>query len=155
MYPVQAYLYVKPEGIEGIEHGIYYYHPVRHNLLFITPQVQLEKEVFGIVNQRTFEQAAFALFLIGQMRAIEPLYAELSRDFCLIEAGEIVQLLEMSASSYQIGLCQIGGISFQQIEHLFALEEGCVHLHSLLGGALDVKFQDAATEQEEWEEITF
>jgi pyochelin synthetase len=158
LYPVQIYVYVKPEGIQGIDTGIYYYHPVHHRLSVITPDVQLEQGVFGFINQHVFDQAAFALFLIGQMKAIEPMYAELSRDFCLIEAGLITQLLEMSATSHHIALCQTGGIGFKKIEHLFALEEGCLYLHSLLGGARDIALQErhssTIAEGEDWEEIT-
>ncbi len=158
LYPVQVYVYVKPRGIEGIDSGIYYYHPVKHHLSLIAPNVQLEQEVFGLVNQQVFDQAAFALFLVGQLRAIEPMYAESSRDFCLIEAGLITQLLEMSAPAHQIALCQMGGIGFKKIEHLFALEEGWIYLHSLLGGAMDIPLQEKqlsiVVEGNDWEEIT-
>ena len=158
LYPVQIYTYVKSGGVEGVDRGIYYYHPVDHNLALITSNVQLDRDVFGLTNQHLFDQAAFALFLIGQMKAIEPMYGELSRDFCLIEAGLITQLLETSAPPHQIALCQIGGIGFKEIEHLFALEEGCIYLHSLLGGLLDVALQErpisAIAGENDWEEGT-
>jgi amino acid adenylation domain-containing protein len=158
LYPVQIYTYVKSGGVEGVDRGIYYYHPVDHNLALITSNVQLDRDVFGLTNQHLFDQAAFALFLIGQMKAIEPMYGELSRDFCLIEAGLITQLLETSAPPHQIALCQIGGIGFKEIEHLFALEEGCIYLHSLLGGVLDVALQErpisAIAGENDWEEGT-
>ncbi len=158
LYPVQVYTYIKSRGVEGIDGGIYYYHPVDHNLTLITPDVQLDRDIFGLTNQSMFDQAAFALFLIGQMKAIEPMYGELSRDFCLIEAGLITQLLETSALSYQIALCQTGGIGFSKVEHLFSLEEGCIYLHSLLGGALDTALQErpysAIAGGNDWEEGT-
>jgi pyochelin synthetase len=158
LYPVQIYAYVKSRGVEGIDRGIYYYHPVDHNLTLITPHVQLDRNVFGLTNQHIFDQAAFAIFLIGQMKAIEPMYGELSRDFCLIEAGLITQLLETSAPPHQIALCQIGRIGFGEIEHLFSLEEGCIYLHSLLGGALDIASQEmlysTIAEQNDWDEGT-
>jgi SagB-type dehydrogenase family enzyme len=158
LYPIQTYVYVKPGGIEGVDTGIYYYHPVDHHLSLITPNGQLDQEVFGLPNQHLFDQAAFALFLIGQKKAIEPMYGELSRDFCLIEAGLITQLLETSAPSHQIALCQTGGVGFKEIEHLFALEEGCTYLHGLLGGAMDVGLQErqlsTIAEGNNWEEGT-
>ncbi len=158
MYPVQVYTYIKSRGVEGIDRGIYYYHPADHNLELITPDVQIDRDVFGLINQSTFDQAAFALFLIGQMKAIEPMYGELSRDFCLIEAGLITQLLETSAPSHQIALCQTGGIGFSEIKHLFSLEEGGIYLHCLLGGALDPALHErpysAIAGGNDWEEGT-
>lgn len=53
----------------------------------------------------------------------------------------MAQLLEMSAPSCGMGLCQIGGLEFQRIRHLFALDEDHVLVHSLLGGLVDTQQQ--------------
>jgi SagB-type dehydrogenase family enzyme len=158
LYPVQIYVYVKSGGVENVDKGVYYYHPVDHNLALIMPNAQLDRNVFGFINKDIFDQAAFALFLVGQMKAIEPMYGELSRDFCLIEAGLITQLLETSAPAHQIALCQIGGIGFSKIEHLFSLEKGYTYLHCLLGGVLDIASQETLysviAKENAWEEGT-
>jgi acyl carrier protein len=46
------------------------------------------------------------------------------------------QLLETFAPNHQIGLCQIGGLDFQPMRHLFDLEESHIYLHCLLGGPI-------------------
>ena len=86
-----------------------------------------------------FDEAAFALFLIAQLGAIVPMYRERSLHYASIEAGLMAQLLEMSAPAYGIGLCQIGTLEFQRIRHFFALDEGHVLVHSLLGGSIDTQ----------------
>jgi epothilone synthetase B len=88
-------------------------------------------------NQVIFDAAAFALFLVSRMDAITPLYGEWARDFCMLEAGLMTQLLETSAPAYQIGLCQVGGFDFEFLRHWFALQESHVYLHSLLGGPIE------------------
>jgi SagB-type dehydrogenase family enzyme len=138
-----VYLYSKPERIEGLEGGIYYYNPVRHSLALVTSNAQVDPSLFGLVNYQTFQSAAFALFLIGQLHAIEPLYGELSRDFCMLEAGLMTQLLETTAPGNHIALCQIGGVAFEKVQKLFALEKGALYLHCLLGGALDEAQENA------------
>jgi hypothetical protein len=65
------------------------------------------------------------------------MYGERSRDFSLIEAGLISQLLETEAASRGVGLCQIGGLEFDRLRPLLALGEGHALLHSLVGGPLD------------------
>ncbi len=142
LYPVQTYFYIRPGGIEGVDAGIYYYHPVKHHLSLITPAGQLNSNIFEPTHQDAFNQAAFAVFLIGQLKAIEPIYGNSSRDFCLLEAGSIIQLLQTSASSQQMALSQIGSIDFEKIRHGFALEEECIYLHGLLGGAVNVESQE-------------
>jgi hypothetical protein len=101
--------------------------------------------VHALINRPVFDQAAFSIFLVAQMKAIAPVYAERARDFALIEAGLITQLLEASASRHRIGLCQIGLVDFDAIRDLFQLEESHLFLHSLLGGAI-------APATEAWEE---
>jgi hypothetical protein len=57
--------------------------------------------------------------------------------FAALEAGAIAQLLEQSALQHQIGLCQIGLLNFDRIRPLFALDENCRLVHSLLGGLIE------------------
>ncbi|MUG92221.1 amino acid adenylation domain-containing protein [Scytonema sp. UIC 10036] len=134
LYPVQIYLYIKPERVEGLAGGTYYYHPQQHRLILLSAGAKINGNIHGLTNRTTFDESAFSLFLIAQLNAITPMYGNKARDFCLIEAGLISQLLETSAPNYKIGLCQIGGFDFERVRHLFALDESHEYLYSLLGG---------------------
>jgi amino acid adenylation domain-containing protein/non-ribosomal peptide synthase protein (TIGR01720 family) len=136
-YAVQTYLYVKPGGVEGISAGIYYYHPLADDVVPVAPEARIEEDVHFFQNRAIFDGSAFSLFLICQLGAIAPLYGRKSRDYALIETGLMAQLLEMSAPTYQIGLCQIGDLDFDKIRHLFVLEESHILLHSFVGGPVD------------------
>jgi amino acid adenylation domain-containing protein len=137
LYPVQTYLYVKPDRVEDVSAGTYYYHPGSHRLLNLSGDARVDRSDFP-KNQAIFDESAFAVFLIGQLDAISPMYGKHARDFCMIEAGLMCQLLETSAPANQIGLCQIGGLNFQPFRHLFALEESHIYLHCLLGGRISI-----------------
>jgi SagB-type dehydrogenase family enzyme len=134
LYPVQAYVHVRPRQVANLAAGTYYYHPVDHCLLPLTLDVDLDRAVHAVINRPVFDQASFSIFLVAQMSAIAPVYAERARDFALIEAGLITQLLEESAAHHHIGLCQIGLVDFDAIRDLFLLEESHLFLHALLGG---------------------
>jgi nitroreductase len=60
--------------------------------------------------------------------------ALLARDFCLIEAGAILQLLMLAAPAHAIGLCPIGRMEFEPVASALGLEETDFLAHSLLGG---------------------
>lgn len=156
LYPVQPYMYIKPNSVEGISGGTYYYHPVEHQLIAIQLNTEIDRRMHGFQNQLIFDESAFSIFLIGQLAAIAPLYGELSRDFCLIEAGLMSQVLEMSASKYQIGLCQIGTCNFDLVQNLFGLEDSHIYLYCLLGGAIDFQVEEldfnSVTTINDWEE---
>lgn len=134
LYPVQTYLYVKPDRIAGVAPGIYYYHPAEHALILLSPGVLIDQQVHGAPNQRIFASSAFSVFLIGDLSAVEPLYPEQARDFCLLEAGCMLQLMMTTAPDHELGLCPIGGLDFDQIRSLFALDPRHVLLHSICGG---------------------
>ncbi|HEX8112636.1 MAG TPA: SagB/ThcOx family dehydrogenase [Kofleriaceae bacterium] len=135
-YPVQTYLYVKPGRVDQLAPGTWYYHPVEHRLLSIRPEVRIESKVHYFENRSIFESSAFSIFFIGRMDAIAPLYGDKSRDFGLIEAGLMTQILELAATSAGIGLCQIGDMQFERVRDMFLLAPNDILLHSLLGGPL-------------------
>jgi SagB-type dehydrogenase family enzyme len=147
LYPVQTYLHVQPDRIEGMRPGIYYYHPVLHGLALLTPDAALDPAIHeAFVNQPTFREAAFSIFLIARTAAIAPLYGEHGLRFATLEAGLISELLELSAPASQIGLCQIGTLDFDRVRPMFALEESDELIHSLVGGRID-----SSSEHEEGE----
>jgi amino acid adenylation domain-containing protein len=135
LYPVQTYLYIKSDRVEGLAGGSYIYDAANHTLLPLSPNSQIPSAEFQ-GSQAIFDQSAFALFFVGKLKSIAPMYGEMAREFCLIEAGSMCQLLETSAPSHRIGLCQIGGLDFQPIRDLFDLEESHIYLHCLLGGPI-------------------
>jgi SagB-type dehydrogenase family enzyme len=137
LYPVQAYVWIRPGRVEGLPGGAWYYHPEEHALVPLAPGAALAGEIHAPVNRPIFEGAAFSLFLVGQLRAIAPLYGDVSRDFCLLEAGYMSQLLMTEAAHHGIGLCPVGGYDAGPVRDLLRLDEGHVPLHSLLGGPID------------------
>ena len=137
LYPVQTYICVKPGRVEGLASGVYYYHPHNHRLVLLAPDAQVDGSVHVPTNRALFDSAAFSIFLIGQLNAIRPMYGEYSQHYATLEAGLMTQLLEMSASAHDIGLCQTGGVDFPRIRQLFDLDETHVFLHSLAGGGID------------------
>jgi SagB-type dehydrogenase family enzyme len=136
LYPVQAYIYIKPGRVKDLASGMYYYHPVKHHLVLLSEINEIDGAFYG-ENQAIFDKAAFSLFLIGQMTAITPMYGELSRDFCLIEAGYISHLLMESSVEQNIGLCPIGYVELEKFRDLLCLETSHVLLHSFVGGRIN------------------
>jgi amino acid adenylation domain-containing protein len=137
LYPVQVYLYVKPDCVEGVPPGTYYHDPLHHRLVSICGEARIDDTSFDITNRPVFDQAAFGLFLVGQLNAITPMYGELARDFCKFEAGVISHLLESAAPDNLIGLCQIGNVPFDDLRTMFDLGAEHLYLHCLLGGRIE------------------
>ncbi|BCJ65767.1 non-ribosomal peptide synthetase [Polymorphospora rubra] len=135
-YPVQTYLYVKPGRITGVPGGAYYHDPVPHRLVALGDDRELSPDAYDyFVNRPVFESAAFALFLVAQGAAIDPLYPEQGRAFCDIEAGAMAQLLTMAAADHGLGLCGIGALEAAELGALFDLDPTHRLVYSLVGGS--------------------
>ncbi|NWB26688.1 amino acid adenylation domain-containing protein [Pseudomonas gingeri] len=135
LYPLQAYLYIKPGRVHGVPGGAFYYDPVQHRLQAFGEASRLDPDTYDyFVNRPVYEDAAFALFLIADLAAIRPLYGERSRDFCRIEAGAMAQLLTMTAVEQGLGLCGMGSIDEQSLPALFDLGPSHQLVYSLVGG---------------------
>jgi len=139
LYPVQAYLYVKPGLVEGVDGGYYYYQPAGHELEPLDSGVALSAAIFTASEQPIWAQAGFALFLVAHLDAVEPLYGrQLAEQFCLLEAGYIGQLLMTEAPAWQIGLCPVATFAEDATLHAqLGLSERQSVLHAFLGGAID------------------
>ena len=137
LYPVQVYVYVKPGMVAGVAPGGYYYDRARHVLAPLSPGMEIEREAWAAINRPVFDGAAFALFLVARMRAIAPMYGANARDFCLLEAGYMSQLLMSGAAGGAIGLCPIGGLAFGAVAGELGLDADHLLVHTLLGGRVD------------------
>jgi amino acid adenylation domain-containing protein len=134
-YPVQTYLYVKPDRVAGVPGGAYYYDPGAHQLVAVGPGRTLSPDAYDyFVNRPVFDAAAFALFLVADLAAIEPLYGSESLGFCQIEAGSMAQLLTMAASGQGLGLCGIGSVERSELDPLLELSPTHQLIYSMVGG---------------------
>eukprot|EP01121_Diplochlamys_sp_Union-15-3_P020310 TRINITY_DN78_c0_g1_i3.p1 TRINITY_DN78_c0_g1~~TRINITY_DN78_c0_g1_i3.p1 ORF type:complete len:158 (-),score=17.13 TRINITY_DN78_c0_g1_i3:241-714(-) len=81
LYPVQTYIYVKPKTVTDVSAGIYYYHPKEHMLYLLSQSQDLEKQLVSKEQQ----ESSFIIFLIAQLKAMEPLYPTNAKDMCFLE----------------------------------------------------------------------
>ncbi|WP_175439954.1 non-ribosomal peptide synthetase [Micromonospora nigra] len=135
-YSVQTYVLVKTGRVDGVPGGAYYHDPATHRLVVLGRDRELSADAFDyFVNRPVFEAAAFALFLVAQRAAIEPLYQEQSPTFTAIEAGAMAQLLTMAAPDHGLGLCGIGTLDTAELAALFDLEPSHRLVYALVGGS--------------------
>lgn len=136
LYPVQTYLYVKAGKVEGLEEGLYYYHPVQHSLLLVDSNVRISGELFAAVNQAIYASASVALFMVANLDVLESHYGENATPLVILEAGAMSHLLEERAAYEKLGACQIGGFAFEHVRDAFNLNFKHQYLHCLLMGPM-------------------
>ncbi|MBT5414367.1 MAG: amino acid adenylation domain-containing protein, partial [Rhodospirillaceae bacterium] len=135
LYPVQAYLSVRPGRVEGLAGGLYYLDPDRRSLVQLSDRPAAE-DIHGPYNRGFVSDSAFDLFLAADPGVVAKLYPDQARDFCLLEAGAMSQLLQDRAPPCGLGLCAIGSVEFDGLRRDLGLGEENILLHALVGGAI-------------------
>lgn len=133
LYPVRTYVCIKPGAVGGIPPGTYYYHPVEHQLHAVSDNVP-DSSIHLEHNRCLADSSGFLIVLAAHLPAIEPVYGELARDYCLLEAGYIGQLLTMRAGAFGIGLCPIGDLDRRHLADALRLDRHEEVIHALAGG---------------------
>ena len=109
LYPVQVYIEL-PLSIGSISPGLYYHNPDTHSLDFVDDCVS----------------SNIRLHFVGRSAAIAPLYGKtLGNQFCILETGYIVGLLEQETERLGLKLLKVGRHSLG--EYRFQLDEYDTH----------------------------
>ncbi|MCO1593982.1 amino acid adenylation domain-containing protein [Micromonospora sp. RHAY321] len=133
-YAVQTYLYVKPNGLDGLDGGVYHYRPDRHALERVSDGAGLDRSLHFYYNRPVYDDAGFELYLIGQTRGIAPLYRQDADRYLAVEAGHITQLLMMAQGELGVSLCPVGALAFERLRPALGADDGHRFLLSLLAG---------------------
>ncbi|WP_414939901.1 amino acid adenylation domain-containing protein [Amycolatopsis sp. cmx-11-51] len=135
IYGVQVHLHVRPERVDGIRGGVYFYHPEAHDLIPQVLGIDLDTGLhLGSVNRPLIESAAFTVFLVADPADSAPLYGTDAEPLAMLDAGYVGHLLYQTAAEMGLALCPVHGIDFDAMRWLLAGGERLVLLHTLLGG---------------------
>lgn len=136
LYPVQVYLYLKPEAVSGLRAGIYRYHPLDHALTLVNACV-LPDDIHWGYNRAFSNAAPMYLYLVADLTVIEAQYGDLARQMCALEAGAMGQILRQAADTSEIGICPVGDISFERTADAFRLHEKQHLMLAMVAGHID------------------
>jgi polyketide synthase PksN len=85
-----------------------------------------------------YDAAAFAIFFVAQLAALQPVYSILSPALSTLDAGYMGQLLMSRQMKFNIGLCPVAGIDFERMRPVFKLDDSHLFIHCLLGGPVSM-----------------
>ncbi|MCC6082866.1 SagB/ThcOx family dehydrogenase [Bacillus thuringiensis] len=134
LYPIDIFIYIKKNRVDGVRRGLYYYHPVSHSIYLVDDMALITKDVHFYNNKNIFESSAFSIFMIYNSESSMAKYGGNAYSYALIEAGIITATLTSVAEHQGIGLCSIGDLHFDKVKKNFKLQRNQVLLHVIEGG---------------------
>ncbi|MFK3865841.1 amino acid adenylation domain-containing protein [Pseudoalteromonas rhizosphaerae] len=130
IYAVQVYMHLLKSCGE-LTPGFYAYGPIDHQLIYLSPDRELYHQVeFGGVANIT-ARANFVLYLVSDSQQVQEKYGSKARDFGLLEAGYMSQLLMSEAKTNGLGVCPLGFTQFSGLEQSLCLDKEQEVLHVL------------------------
>lgn len=115
LYPVGVYFFAN--HINGLKNGYAYkYQPYTHSVIEIGKIENINFSFYAqIDNLIGVENIKLMLFLVGRKEKISFKYGERGNQFALIESGEMIQNIALSASVFNYNMCQLGGYNLEKI----------------------------------------
>lgn len=150
IYPIELYLQLQRPLASGPAQGAFRYDPVGHALEPVSAATAWRPELHWPASRPMAEAAAFSLYLIAAHDRIAPAYGADARDYCLLEAGAIAQLLRQQAAAAGLGLCAVGRIDPIGLSRQLGLGPERELLHTLVGGPVPPARLEDEPEYEEW-----
>lgn len=131
LYPLEVYLVVKKDGVEGLEPGVYHYYPQGHRL-----QARVMKDVYddfsqACLGQAAVSQASASLVIAAEYERTTGKYGERGKRYVEIEVGHVGQNVYLQAEALGLGTCAIGAYHPEEITRILNLPESQQPLYVL------------------------
>lgn len=136
-YAVQVYAWVRDGSVADMAGGYYWFDPGAAALVRIGAAVDCDSTSQFMYNRPIFEGSAAAIFLVGELAAIAPLYGDHAARMLTLEAGYMGELLMLTQAGTCLGLCPIGTFKEDQVRRDLRLSTSHDILHSFLVGVVD------------------
>lgn len=144
LYPVETYLILRPDAVDGMDAGGYRYDPNDHALIPCADHDALADIAdLSSGNRDMLINSSMIICFSLSLDAIVPLYDTASLPFGMIECGAICQLLEQASVGMTVGLCQIGDLPLSELGRRLGLPDDRICLHAMAAGALDPQVHSA------------
>lgn len=134
LYPLEVY--VIPIAVNGLDVGVYHYHPFRHQLHVIAPLVWADLRG-TVVDPSVLETAAALVVITAVFWRSRFKYGARGLRFALLEAGHLAQNALLVAAALGLAALPLGGFYDRRLDGLVmadGLDESTVHA-LVLGGA--------------------
>jgi len=120
IFPVELFPIVT--AVDGVEAGVYHYHPARNVLELVRRGNQIDALGEATSDPSTFQHAGVTIALAASFGKTSFKYGERGYRFVLLEAGHVAQNLLLAATSAGLGAVAIGGFLDDDLNSLTGLD---------------------------------
>jgi SagB-type dehydrogenase family enzyme len=125
-YPLELFLIVGSNAVDGVEAGIYHYLADSH-CIELTQKGDIRKELAqACLNQGFIATAPVTLLIAADRQRTTSRYGERGIGYVYLEAGHACQNAYLAATALELGTVEVGAFSDKHIHALIGLEESLI-----------------------------
>jgi len=111
LYPLDIYLIIGANGVEGVEAGIYHYLPENHSISLLSKGDRRKEIASASLLQMWMAKAPVMFIITAEYRRITGKYGERGIRYALIEVGHVGQNLFLQAEAIGLGAGIVGAFN--------------------------------------------
>lgn len=112
-YPLEVYIAVK--NVEGVEKGVYLYHPQRHILTKVSSGDVSAKLKEAALGQMFIEEASFNIIISAIYKRTTDTYGERGERYVHMEAGHVSQNIYLQCETLGLKTVAVGAFNDKQV----------------------------------------
>jgi len=115
--------FILGNNIEGMEKGLYYYHPINHELVVVTKGEEIAAAIYeGCFRQEMLRTAPVVFIWTAIPYRSAWRYGQRSYRYLYLDAGHIGQNLHLAAEAIKGGACMIGAFLDEQMNTVIGVD---------------------------------
>ncbi len=122
-FPLEVFVVVRKEGVDGLDQGIYQYNPGEHTLQKLGGKDVTQDLVKACFNQEFMQNAGVNLLIAADYRRTIERYASRGERYVIMEAGSVTQNIALEAVELNLGTVIIGAFDDDGVKNIFELEK--------------------------------
>jgi SagB-type dehydrogenase family enzyme len=132
LYPIDCYIHVKKNRVEGVEEGLYIFDPIQSTLNYVSSGSSIKRDLHYFLNRDIFDTSAFTMYLFYNCEVSMPKYGARAYYYGIYDAGILTGYINLSAETVGVSSCSIGSVkNFSNVCDEFHLSEHQIFLHSI------------------------
>lgn len=121
LYPVEVYIVAG--NTQGLEPGVYHYHPKEHGLSLILEGDLRSELATAALGQNAITDGAMSIVVAGVYERTASKYGSRSRRYVHLEAGHISQNIYLQATALKLGTVAIGAFHDDRVKRVLDMED--------------------------------
>lgn len=122
-YPLEVYVVVAQNGVEGLAAGVYHYNPKRHTILMTIPGEQTPALAVAALDQDWVASAKINIVIAAVFERTTDKYGERGIGYVYMEAGHAGQNIYLEATALGLGTVVIGAFHDEQVQRISGLPD--------------------------------